>query len=74
MNILSTKTELTIGGVGVGLGTGPAIKKAVIDVPFYESEWWLAYMAIAGAVLITLMIVNRIIKIKRDLKGETRDD
>lgn len=73
MSIVSTKVETIMGIAGVSLATGPAIKNKIIDAPFYENEWWLGYIAITGAILLTATAITRLIKMKRAIKGESEE-
>ena len=45
----------TIAGLA---GSSMALAPAVLNKPFYQSEWWLGLIAILGATVLVLTIVN----------------
>ena len=68
MTGISAKTEMITGLTGGGMAIAPAIKNKIASVPFYEQEWWLAYIAIAGAALVTFSAINAIVRFRRELR------
>ncbi len=65
---MSAKAETTVALTGGGMATGPAIATKL--APFYESELWLGAIAILGAVLITVSLVNAITRFLRDRRDK----
>ena len=68
--MLSVRAETATGLMGAGMATGPAVVSKVKDVPFYETETWLGAIAILGATLIIVSLVNAITRFLQDRRDK----
>jgi len=70
MNIVSARIEMGVGVTGGSMAVAPVITKTISNTPFYESEWWLGYVAVAGAILLTVSAINALIRLRRNINGD----
>lgn len=81
MNIVGAKTEIATGSVGLTMAAGPGIKSKIEEaapkvienisgIPFHETNGWLGFVAVLGAIFVAVSAANAIIRLIRNLRRD----
>lgn len=65
---MNPKVDAISSAAGLLVGGALATAPAVMNTPFYQSEIWLGFIAILGATVLVLTIINGVRTLIRNKK------
>lgn len=65
---MSPKVDAIGNATALVVGSALATAPAVMNTPFYQSELWLSFIAVLGATVLVLTIINGVRTLIRNKK------
>jgi len=62
--------DFSAGLIGTSMAVGPSMAAP----HFYETNTWLSAIAIVGAIVLCLALINGVVTLRRNIKGNTNKE